>query len=315
MKRGQAQKGNALLIVLVVIAVISALSLTVIQFAILSSRAVIRTEDSVSSYLIATAGLEDGLLRWKFDRDTEAPIPSGTNCATAPHQNSNLFDRVNLTTRQIQKCIEAENSPPRVDEMVYDIKLFHRLAPGKKECVGNLRPGDVNLSLEDSCTPVASGTALAQDQTAEYDIKNISDPLDIYWKFGPQGPNLKVLLEVVSLGENCPSRDKICNKKSFQLVAPTGTPASCNLLTRVCSATFYRNQGDTLRIKSFGSKLDYYIISSNNSSDSLDTRFTEMDVTGYYGGVKRRLRLKLDRLTGQALPLYDFALFSGEGDI
>lgn len=314
MKRGQAQKGNALLIVLVVIAVISTLGLSVIQFAIFSSRSVIRTEDSINSYLIATSALEDGLLRWKFDRDIEAPVP-GTNCSTVPFENSNFFDRINLTTRQIEKCFNTASSPPPSDQMVYDIKVFHRLAPGKKECVGNLRSGQVNLSSEDSCIPVKLGTALSQDQAVEYDIKNITDSIDINWKFGPQGPRNKVLLEVVSLGANCSFRDKICNKKSFRLIASSGNPVSCNQMTRVCSATFYKDQGDTLRIKPFGAKLDYYIISSNNRSDSLDTRFTEMDVTGYYGGVKRRLRLKLDRLTGQALPLYDFALFSGESDI
>lgn len=308
MKRGfKKEQGSALLIVMVVISVIATLSLTIIQLALMSSRSVLRTEDGMNAQIVAMAGIEDGLLRWKFDRNVEAPAKNDQirECSSSPYEESDRFDRVILGLESesedtVQSCI-LRTSAPSPNEMVYDIKVSHRLKQGVSECV---RGSGVDAPVIAPNCPSAPGDnnfALRQDQTIEYGVADLAS-ITLNWRFNNSYPNpSNVILEVVSLGDSCASQDKICNKETYNL-SDSGNPQ-----------IFTVGLGERLRIKVLGASLDYYNLSA--PSNSLDTRFTTMDVTGYYGGVQRRLRLKLDRLTGQALPIYDFALFSGGGGI
>lgn len=312
MKRGlNKEQGSALLIVMVVISVIATLSLAVIQLALMSSRAVARTEDGINAQLAAMAGIEDSLLRWKFNRNTEAPQKNSFGeCTTSPYEESDRFDRIVLgLDGQQDSSVGGPNScilksvAPRSDSMVYDVKISHRLKKGASECVRSSKSISVPGLPTCPSAPGENAIALKKDQIAEYNVQGLSN---ISLKWGVRANSYvgleNVALEIVSLGDSCLGQDKICNKQVYQ-----------NPLTS--SANFSSGGGEILRIKIFGADLDYYALSAGDNNYSLDTRFTTIDSTGYYGGVQRRLRLTLDRLTGQALPIYDFALFSGSSGI
>src|SRR3990167_9958931 len=88
------QQGSALLITMIVIAVVGSIAFAIGASTITAFRQQTQIEDSLNAYAAATAGLEDGLLRWRFDKDTETPrdreqkgnkLESGDfDCADAP---------------------------------------------------------------------------------------------------------------------------------------------------------------------------------------------------------------------------------------
>ena len=44
----------------------------------------------------------------------------------------------------------------------------------------------------------------------------------------------------------------------------------------------------------------------------IDSRYTYIEATGYFGGAKRKLKISIDRATGSMLTPYDFLLYSNE---
>lgn len=317
MRGCQKEQGSALLIVMVVVSVVATLSLTIIQLTLMSSRSVLLTEDGINAQIVAMAGIEDGLLRWKFNRNAEAPQKNPQNdCTDYPHDGSDKFDRIILGAdsdegSNSKQCISQDRNPPSSSQMAYDIKMYHRLPPGTVECVGTV-PSHI-FGEDVACMNL--DVALERDRTAEYTLEGLtSSNLMLYWKLDPILSPENIVLEVISLRDER-GDTVVSSKANYALSNNPSNNLTCDA-SRECRASFNIDNGDILRIKPFGADLIYYAIEAGAAGDSLDTRFTTMDVTGYYGGVQRRLTLKLDRLTGQALPIYDFALFaSGPGGI
>lgn len=299
----QQERGSALLITMVVITVAGTLALASLQFTLSTFRQLARLDDAQHALSAAHSGLEDALLRWRFSKNAQVPAPSQA-CPNAPTANSNLYTRINLSgTVEPIECVAISEPPRASNNLVYDLKISHRLEPGVQECVGDApsppaKPDDICLRTE---TPFA----LAQDTPIEYSLESLSSSfINIDWQFSNDnliGVNRQI--ELISLADTCPL-DGVCNR-----AVVTGQDGIVN------SYSFDLRGGTTLRFKAIGRNVAWYVLSSQDTDDQLDTRFTNIEVVGYFGGTKKKLRLILDRLTGSALPLYDYVLFSGEGSI
>lgn len=66
-------KGTALIITLLVITVISTIAFSVARLMIAEIRMTTGLEDSMGAYYAAEAGIEQGLLMWRYDHDVELP--------------------------------------------------------------------------------------------------------------------------------------------------------------------------------------------------------------------------------------------------
>ncbi|MBI4185824.1 hypothetical protein HY524_02160 [Candidatus Berkelbacteria bacterium] len=305
----RSQQGSALLITMIVITVLGTIAFAIGSSTIASFRRQSQIEDSLNAYQAAVSGLEDGLLRWKFDKDTETPVTrtnagraneSGDfDCTTAtrPTTSSTYYDRVNLTKGTVTYCLNpATAAVPDPSDIVYDLKIHYKLDPGQPEIV--------------TSQPTAGGgsiPALAKDQVVEYDISDIvnngASSINLNWIFS----------QIVNVGNSQQnfevySVDSLGNVKAKRLYVPMfSRQAQVGIVF-----PFTLNGGTKLRIKPFGDDLIKYDlkISTGSSTSALDSRLTNIEVTGYFGSAKRKLKLTLDRESGSILPIYDYALFS-----
>ncbi len=320
MGRDSGQAGNALLITMVLVAVIGTVAFGVARTTLSSLRGQLRHEDSHNAYTAATAGIEDGLLRWRFSKDAQAPT---LNCSL-PNRSSRFVERVNLTRGQAESCLIPDETPvPSPDELVYDLKIAYHNDPGRKECISA-------VASEDCSQPVGGGAALEQDQIAQYRVANLtSSPArqlvlkavpDGYLPGTPLDPTLD-FIEIIALGQggdvlwrHLLDSDDI---RRMNLEGPLNilNPAAFGVTSADPTAPIH-----TIRFKPLGRSLERYELSvPDASSDDLDLvidgRITHIEATGYFGGVKRKLHVALDRSSGQLLELYDFVLFADQGDI
>lgn len=278
------QRGAALLITLVLIAVIGSVAFSAGRLALSNFRQVAHLEDSLNAYTAASSGIEDALLRWRFDKNTQTP--SGcTGSSQIPTDETILVTRVtlNATSQPVSNCFNptSQSSQPDPSSIAYDLKIFHRLAPGVAEIVET-----------SGATP-----ALRQDQAAEYDISDLSASITVHWDAATTtNPPSQVRLEVSSIATDGSIVDK-------DLVASGNS--------RVIRTN---NNASLLRLRPYGADVDNYTI-TGAPTDSLSSRFTVMESTGYFGDAKRKLKLRLDRLSGSILEQYDFVLFSGSGSV
>ncbi|MCA9388777.1 hypothetical protein KC644_03400 [Candidatus Berkelbacteria bacterium] len=292
-----SQKGTALLIAMVLVAVIGTIAFAIGRVSLSSFTQVVRLEDSLNAYSAATAGIEDGLLRFRFNKDIETPTSCDGSDST-PTRSSQLVTRVNLSQPNTSPvCVNPLGNTPSPGDIIYDLKISHKLEPGEPE-VQNTKT-----------TSRGTIVALAHDQAIEYDVSDLTKPIQISWEYenpGSLSPNNTNSVEISLLdsGGGLVSQDSSAKKL---IKENSGAPNSATFpITGI--------RPDIIRIRAYNSNLSSYRIQSLGG-EPLSSRTTFIEVTGYYGRSKRKLELSLDRISGSILELFDFVLFSGSGDV
>ncbi|MEK7183959.1 MAG: hypothetical protein AAB701_00350 [Patescibacteria group bacterium] len=167
------ERGAALLITLVLITVIGSIAFGVGRSTLTNFRLVTRLEDSLNAYQAAQAGIEDGLLRFRFDKNAEVP----TNCPDAPKPttNTSYYARVSLLGSGLPNCADLSATPfvaPSTSEIVYDLKMHFRKDPGQSECI--VTAPAAQADKDRGCTELV-GAALARDTSVEYAVEGINN--------------------------------------------------------------------------------------------------------------------------------------------
>jgi len=268
---------------MVVIAVLGSLSFSIGRVSLARFTQVARLEDSLNAYQAASAGIEDGLLRFRFSNTVQAPLACPT--ADSPTTSTQFFVRTDIATGQTTTCVDSTSSAPPVADTVYDMKVYHTLDQGVAEIQATVTN--------------ARGTfpALKQDQSVEYDVSNTQDTVQVSWVFA--NPGALNALEIIPLDQ---SGSVVRSEKRFIRGSASG-----NTSIKVTGVS-------TLRIRPFGSDLKRYTLTPA-AGQSISSRDTYIESTGYFGRSKRKLKITLDRLSGSIQELYDFVLFSGSGNI
>lgn len=323
-KRLITQKGSALLITMIVITVLGTIAFAIGASTISALRRQSQIEDSQNAYQAAVSGLEDGLLRWRFDKNTETPLDrTGTlkpneggllDCEpptplpdgeeySRPTTSSQMYDRINLSTGEVKYCIDPNvEKSPDPSQIVYDIKIQY-----KKD----LKEPEVVDFDTDSNGKIP---ALKKDDTIEYEVSEFveegSSTINLNWVFEDK------IIDIVNSKQNFEvfALDDTGNLKSRRLYSPAFSLQA----QKGFVFPFELKGGTKLRIKPLGDDVDQYTLKvppAYQSKIALDSRITNLEVTGYFGLAKRKLRLTLDRASGSILPIYDYALFSQTTDI
>lgn len=295
------EAGNALLITMVVITVIGTVGFGVSRIALSSLRNQNRLEDSASAYQAASAGIEDALLRWRFNKHVELPaVGSISGCTQSPNASSSAYTRVNLTRGTIDACINPDEVvPPNVNEIAYDLKISFKRAPGEPEIVDSL------LLSSGQSVP-----GLARDEVAEYSVKDIvAQGGDIKLQIVPEVTSLvNNLLEIIMLDDHGAQTGKRL-VTGAELSAMVSMPSP----VRIVAGT------SLIRLKYYGQDLRGYTVyppeslGTSGEGAVIDSRITNIESIGYFGGTKRKLQLSLDRFSGSTLQMFDFVLFSSGG--
>lgn len=294
------ERGTALLITLVLIAVIGSIAFGVGRASLTNLRQTSRLEDSLDAYQAARAGIEDALLRFKFDKNAEAPTTAIQGCSRLPDitKDSQVYARVDLSVADGQPTVSCPNLaqgqfPTNPNDIVYDLKMYHKRPVGQDECVA---VPSYNASVLPGCTSnLPPGVpALRRDTAVEYDVSDVqSGPITINASFAQ--PDALNQIEVLELNND-------------------GSEGAHHLLrTFPTSEVIKTPQLARIRLRPFQNDLQMYDL--RVAAGSLDSRFTTVESIGYFGVSKRKLTLTLDRLSGSIFDVFDFVLFSGTGSI
>ncbi|MDP3993148.1 MAG: hypothetical protein Q8Q05_03005 [bacterium] len=296
-------RGSSLVLVVVVMAgiiivVFGASRLTLVQY-----NQANRDEDNVFALYAAKAGIEDGLLRYRYNRNTET---ADTKVA-----------RYNLTTGFSAGEV-AENSKPTAADFAptaqfYDMKL-------------QFRKGQIGTF--DTSTP----DSVAKDDTLE--LTGFSNTPDMYYlrywfEFTDCGntPPANRLVQIQQISQTNNSNNPIVYDQTTvnypAIGAIVDSRDSGNLFIRT---TLGQDSALTssVRLRPYGCSIKYSLATSltsngtgqgNDNGPEFDSSKSTITSTGYYGAAKRTLIGEVDRVSGQLISIYDFNLYSGEGNI
>lgn len=290
----------------IIIVVFGASRLTLVQYNQSN-----RDEDNIFARTAARAGIEDGLLRFRYARDAETA--------------ADKVARYSLTTgTSAGEVDEGSKSDFSLNEQYYDLKLNFR--------VQSL--GDFDFSP----TPfgATSRPIITKDNFLEFTgFEEKDDPyyLRVAFKFIRPG--------ATAIDQDCPDVDKALVQIQ-RVVEGAGNPYE-QVTARPDSSGIYDSKGSNIEVNiiapgkqlatSFRLRPYYcdvaYAIATTNHVNTLGITndgqpsdagplfgglTTYITSTGYYGAAKRTLIAEIDRLSGQLISIYDFNLYAGGGD-
>ncbi|MEK7534940.1 MAG: hypothetical protein AAB563_00855 [Patescibacteria group bacterium] len=281
----------------IIIVVFGASRLTLVQYNQSN-----RDEDNIFARTAARAGIEDGLLRFRYSRDAETAI--------------NKVARYSLTSGasagEVDEGSKAGFSP---NEQYYDMKLNFR--------VQSLGDFDFNSSP----LPIIS-------KDSYIELTGFEDSPDPYFlraafKFYNPGTgddctdsnalvqNQRIFEGATNPYEQFTARptnslyDSLGSNMQVNLISSTGLATSFRLRPYYCDVAY---AFATTKLVN-GRGVDNEGRSISDSGPLFGGLKTFITSTGYYGAAKRTLIAEIDRISGQLLSIYDFNLYSGTGDI
>lgn len=293
--------GSALIAALIIASSIGLIIAGLGRFVSSSIRTTSNFEDAMLAFAAAEAGIEDGLLRWRFNRDIQLPELSGLDMQESIKQAV----RVNLTTGSVTGPVAlGEGIASNSTDSVYDLRIWY-----KAPTVGSTDP----TALTSSNYPFR----LAKDQTLDLNAQGLRGKA-VQLDYAIPAPNQQVVMECRIIREDI---DGTLTTEKIILSQPSDRKIIC----QVPSGS--DGLGYRLRFKPFilsttgGAAPDNSFINyalsvpgaADNRNDALlDTGVTIIESTGYYGSAKRTLQARIDRASGTVLGIFDYVLFSNQ---
>jgi len=283
MKRKKLQTGlykaSAFVLAVLISGLISIVSLSVSRLSFSEIRMARSTSSAAVAFQAAEAGLEQGLLMWRWNRNLQL----ATTSPTAPPLE---------TTKEVLRCkvapviedckiVDQTVSLPQESNSVYfDLKVWY-----KAESFGNYRDLDKSKFL-------------GKDQSVELNVEGIDS---IRLKFKASGNPIDSNNWGIEVGKSKDGTDW-----SFSWIKGNSNGSEKTETVIVFGAKL-------IRIKPWNSSVLLAVqpVVSSPSPLYIDSGTHYIESTGYYRGTKRRLRMEIDRISGAILAVYDFSVYAG----
>lgn len=321
MYTGKGKKGSALIMVMLVIAGITTIIFATQRIALVQFSQSVREEDNLTAYYAAQAGIEDGLVRYRFERNTEIHEDSNNNRVKFRFDLTNAtFPRNPYEISSDIEITEGVNGNYDPKHQYYDLAM-------------NYRTYRINIS----------GTGSILDHTNSV-IKK--DEVLTLTGFPPSGSftnYLRYVIWFIDEPAGCPLDQAFI---TFQIIRTTETGGNIQrdseqiVVKNIFHATTNRiNSSNTsnldvsssgtstvssIRIRAFHCDIEYALASSKTATGNgsvadqgleFDSLITEIISTGYFGSAKRTLIAQVDRQTGNLIGIFDYILYAGSTDI
>lgn len=295
-RKFQHQLGSSLILVLLVVAgiitvVFGTQRVTLVQFSQSG-----REEDNLSAYYAAKAGIEDGLLRYRFNRDAQT-------------QADRVY-RYNATTGrvigEVATTAAITNTPGyQPGHQYYDLSLQFKATAQHIDALGNpaFTPS-AQIDKDDALE--LSG--FATDPRAYF--------LRMAFKFvnddGSSCTNNSAFVQIQRLTESGAITQYRADRIAGNIYDSAGQTANIQV-----------NGGDlttSIRFRPFHCGVQYAFATSrsndgngvgDNEGPTFDKLVADVTATGYYGSAKRTLLATVDRNTGRLISIYDFNALAG----
>ncbi|MDO8649835.1 MAG: hypothetical protein Q7K33_00790 [Candidatus Berkelbacteria bacterium] len=296
MKRLRASSLVLVVVVMagIIIVVFGASRLTLVQYNQSN-----RDEDNIFALSAARAGIEDGLLRFRYNRDAETGS-NGTKVA-----------RYNLTTGVSAGEVDQNSkSNFALNEQYYDMKL-------------SFRGGQIGTFDTDTQESVAKDELLEltgfPNEPDRYYLR--------YWfEFVDCGntPRENRLVQIQQVSQTTSSGNLIAYDQITVKYPANGTTVDSKDSNHMFIRTTLGSDNSlasSIRLRPYGCSIKYSLATSltdtgqANDGPNFDSSKSIITSTGYYGAAKRTLIAEINRLSGQLISIYDFNIYSGTGDI
>ncbi len=310
MHNGGERRGSALIMVMLVVASITTIVFATQRIALVQFSQSVREEDNLAAYYAAKAGVEDGLLRYHFDRNVQTENDSifrfDLTAAATPDSAGTVPYEIPANT-PITDGVDGDFDP---SHQYYDLAISYKTK---------------TINFNENGNPVFSTDfAVATDDTLTltgFPISNTPYYLRYAFKFDSACANLSqariTLQQVIT--------DSSGNQSSSQVLveySPSLPDFTYDSSANVANLPIRTQAGDlvsSVRIRAYYCGFQYAFATSqeidgrggDTDDPEFDSLISEILSTGYFGGAKRTLVAAINRQTGDLIGIFDFLLYSG----
>lgn len=287
------RSGSALVFVLIIIAGIVTVTIGTQRLSLVQFNQATREEDNTFAFYAARAGIEDGLLRFRHERDVETPTDT-----------VHRFDVTSgVTAGEISKDVaisQVANYSPT--DQYYDLAINF-----KTNQIGTFNFGGTPLVLK-------------QDEEVQLtgfpnDVSNYYFRYAFRWvdEVGCRAKGAFVQIQQVAtplVGSS------ILNQTVVRMPATGDTyQSSSNNANILLTST--SGLASVIRMRAYHCPVQYAATTAlsnrgTSGGPQFDSLTTKIVSTGYFGQAKRTLEATIDRKSGRLISIYDFNLYSGE---
>ncbi len=311
---GVSKRGSALIMVMLVVAGITTIVFATQRIALVQFSQSVREEDNLAAYYAAKAGIEDGLLRYHFDRNVQTEDESmfrfDITGGTAPDSAGLVPYEIPADT-PISDGVDGDFDP---SHQYYDLAISYKTK---------------TINIDDNGTPIFSPDfAVAADETLTltgFPTSNSPYYLRYAIKFDSACVNVsqaRVTLQQVITRQDGSEYSGQVLVESFQAVLNSQNELVYDSAANVANLPIRTAVGDlvsSVRIRAYYCGFQYAFATSTTidgpgggaADPEFDSLISEILSTGYYGGAKRTLVAAVNRQTGDLIGIFDYLLYSG----
>lgn len=297
-------------------------------------------ENSTIAYYAAESGIEEGMLRYRYDKNQQLPLtlPMSDNIFNPGRINVNNLDWTDPSSAMWNDV--AAFQPTNLTQHIYGLQMHYK---------GTMYGYDANNSgtlqssdLADSRYELQKDYLLTRDSSIKLDVTNLATVAgtsdgDVRLFVRPLGGSCatgysltggdKPFMEAkvsgtIKVGPN----DEVIEQKvkliyeslaglAAHTIKPTGIPSGVprydNLLTAIRNTTtspIFTSGKVELFLKPIGCDV-VFGLAPMQANITIPQPYTTVKSTGYYGGVTRTLEAKIDRQAGTLYDLFDFVMY------
>lgn len=328
------KSGSAIIIAFLLMAVVSGTVFAIARLFYLDTAAGGLYENSTVAYYAAESGIEEGMLRYRFDRNAHVAE------ATTDYVNYGKVNRNNLTTGAV-----AVNASPSAtvsqSQQIYDLNMFY-----KAPYYGTAFDSSGILNYTDLDNPLYGNEYIInRDEAVKIDVTDAvsgTGDLTLWVKLGENdagsgisdgesfiearmtgtiGGNLKEFKKVLMWdGGTSGSSLGYARGSYYMMTEITGTnriyPVEFLKNVIVGGDLFDRPPVDSpdinrvfLYLKPIGYKNIIIGLKPIQTTGTVAAPYSTIKSTGYYGGVGRTLTAKIDRQSGTVYDIFDFVVY------
>lgn len=339
------KRASAILIAIFLVAAVGSVAFAIGRLFLLDASLAGIYENSTVAYYAAESGIEEGFLRYRYEKNTEFPLVAGKFDITKAN-------RSNLDTLSIVANGLIINPVTPGNQSIYDLNMQYR----DKYYGNDVNGYGLNASdLQDEKYGKEFRIPVDEDYKIDIsDIVNDDDDINLFLSFCDNSdvctkdPAItNAFIEARMIGNtpiNSPTEIKFvlksnknggysgnpsignCDSGSISCLTSTYSASTMQFIKLITNArntttsplfTDNSNNKFELYLKPIwpgviGGASGYYVkvgIVPTGGATQIATPFTTVKSTGYFGGVSRTLAAKIDRQAGTVYDLFDFVLY------
>lgn len=323
-RQSGGSRGSAILIAFFLMTAIGGVAFGIGRVFVLDNTNSALNENGAIAFYAAESGIEEGLLRYRYDNNYELPVLNA---------DQQQFERVNVT-KSLLGNISIDPSQS-VNYITDQSSLFYDLnVTNKALFYGNdiaEPPGYTDTDFVDPDYLSGEGKIyrIPKDESVKIDISDIATRANANLNIkimllSPTAQNVFVETKITGT-----FGDGVFNEYKKALVYPDHLPSSVfdadskinlnkvtgfdnfyrfnNLITGIAGNKLNNSSKAELSIKPIGSDIQIALIPTDGQK--MISPWTTIRSIGYYGDATRTLTAKIDRQSGTVFDLYDFVVY------